>query len=515
MKKRVVSFIISSLLGVSAVHAFDYDSKTFLMPRAAGVNKAMEQSTWHDHVYTLYRNKAQLKSHFQITPFFQESINRNDIGKYFGIKGRNNFTVGKVPAAVGDPTPDLDSHLLIHDSADASTEKLAGTVTFRPYQQTYGARLDFVQMINSPINHLFFKASMPLVNVTNNMSMHIANDKKVTIQSKATDEATAATLETKTFSLSDFFTGNVSITAGNDQQSPLTKAKIDGKHSKFGIADLDLAIGYIPEHTSKRYVSLNIGLTIPTGNRVRGEHLFEAVCGNGHHVGLGAGLDAGLCAWKGEHGEVWIESGINYRYLFEATEARTIGVKDLIFGHYQLGGFVGQINKPLFPLANVLTRNLRVKPGSQIDSIVDLSFKTNQFIVDLGYNFYWKDKESLAIKDFNSGSIGVADPRYVQTSVPALGAPQSVPFVTPSTVNDAAGNPVPTITRVIQTSDLDIEAAKTPSQVTHKVFGGFGYKFNIAHDYPTTLALGASYEFSQDNAVLDQYAFWIKAAFSF
>ena len=97
-----------------------------------------------------------------------------------------------------------------------------------------------------------------------------------------------------------------------------------------------------------------------------------------------------------EKGKVCVDVGLNYRYLFEGTEKRPLSVtgfndrgqgtgnsgKELKLTHYALAGRVGQINKPFFPLANVLTRDLRVKPGSQLDGIINFSVQHKSVILD-------------------------------------------------------------------------------------------------------------------------------------
>lgn len=485
MKYVVLKSLLLALLSVSSTHAYQYSQKTFLMPRAVGVNKAMEHTTWHSHIYKNRCHDHNLYSHFQITPFYQHSMNRDEVGRYFGLNRcgvgckTNSFTIGD-GSLEGDQAPDIDGSRLI-----GGGEFLSGTVTFNPDQEIFGSRFDFFQYFNTPWKGLFFKASFPLVHVSNDMNMCISGDKAVTLAGHQ-------------FTLRDFFAGNVRVE--DDQtflRDPLTHAKICGRRSATGVADLDLALGYRYFHSEKRHVLFNVLVTIPTGNKVRGEYLFEPIYGNGQHAGLGVGIDGSMQMWQGKQGEVWFDAGVQYKYLFEGTERRTLGINGMPFGHYFLmsSEHIVGIAKPFFPGANELTRQLRVQPGSQFDALAHFSFKCCEFVADIGYNLYWKDKESVWVKCWPNNTFGII------ADIPATNSE----IIVADDFIDA---------KYVNTENLDVNAVRTPAQLTHKIHGGIAYRGNIYCRYPASIALGASYEFAEDNSALEQYAVWLKAGFS-
>ncbi len=53
---------------------------------------------------------------------------------------------------------------------------------------------------------------------------------------------------------------------------------------------------------------------------------------------------------------------------------------------------------------------LSVTPGSLVDSFVNFAYNYEGFHFDLGYNLFWKEKESVKIKDIwaNDGLYRVA-----------------------------------------------------------------------------------------------------------
>ncbi len=467
------------LSGLSA----DANRKTFLAPRATGVNLPMEYTTWHGHVYGKKCNPRNRTS-FQVTPFFQGSTNEGELGEYFGInKESNSFTIGS--------GLDVPHNYLIHNTGAGAGAK--GTVSFHPDQEAWGARLDFFQDINTPCAKFFLTASAPIVSIERDMDMRVADEVLFVRGSES-------------FSIKDFFNGAVESKTARNAQEALKKAKIGGHHSKTGLADIDVALGHKCIYKKNRHLFLNIGVTIPTGTKVRGDYLWAPVVGNGRHVGLGAGVDAGIQVWKSKRAKAKILFAADYRYLFEATEQRTIGLQDsgVPMAHYFLAQKVNApADTPLFPAANVLTQDVRVKPGSQIDAMIDFSFMCSKFTVDFGYNMFWKDQESVWVKNWSDNTYVIV-PASFDTSLVFSAADCSV-------LNLVHQDTRPTTAEEL----LDVDAATSPAQLTHKIFGGVGYTFNVCCNHPLSIGAGASYEFVSTNAALENYSFWIKAGVSF
>ncbi|MFH0898856.1 MAG: hypothetical protein V1855_04720, partial [bacterium] len=302
MKRLMLTLLALGLCGGTLFADTSHSKKTFLSPRAVGVNKAMEYTTWNNHIYTKWESEpTNIKSHIQVTPFYQASTDQDDIGRYFGIgNGSNTFKVGGEDAVIAK-TADIRVAYLIDGGGSGNA-----TVTFEPEQEVFGVRLDYFQCINRPIKGLFFKASTVVAHVQNDVNLKVTDEKKTNLSLKSG----------ALFGMADFFAGKVKVAAGDadgntDIQNPLTHAKIDGSQSETGIADIDLALGYKWLHDQKKYAYIHAGVTIPTGNKVRGEYLFEPLYGNGRHFGLGAGLDAGVEVWKGSKGKIRLDGSLN------------------------------------------------------------------------------------------------------------------------------------------------------------------------------------------------------------
>ncbi len=505
---------ISFFAGMAS--ATTYSGKTFLAPRAVGTNLPMELTTWHEYPYQkLEKRKGhKVRSHFELTPFYQASDNKEDLGKYFGIGNcKNCFVVGTENEFVAK-TADIAGVQLIHNLNLDQDHSVKGTVSFNPKQEIWGARFDYFQDIDHPLKGLFFKASMPIVYVENSMNMCISNQTNVEVGGK-------------TFSLNDFFAGNVEVTEAMDKenlQSPLCYAKIgcSGKESKFGLADINLALGYKIHQSDSAHAFLSAQVIIPTGPRPNGEYLWGPVIGNGKHFGLGARLDTAVQLWSNKNAAVRVLFDVDYRYLFESSENRTLGLKGcdnpFKFAHYYLVGKIGKSEQSLFPAANVLTQSIKVKPGSQFDILADLSFKSSGFVIDLGYNFFYKDEESCWSKCFcSSGCCGTAcettcGERCCSTG---CGWEDGVYALVANSYNTEGELADDDILMTLNSADLDVSTVQTPSQVTHKIFAGIGYDFDIAKRYPALFGIGGSYEFVSDNSALEGYSLWVKFGVSF
>jgi len=509
-------------------------NKTFMLPRSHGVNLAMEYTTWNELLQT--KDEDRFGAHFQITPFYMDSADDDDVGKYFGVANKHIFNLNSTAAT------DAIGSYMIHDGGvlltlagltgvaipAAQTNNVA-TLKLEPEQTAYGVRIDYYQDLKKLLKGLYFKATLPIVHVENDMQLDVTG---VNAGANALI-APAATAAVAKAQFENFFRGNTLAAAAGAAAGPisnialggvtfggaqaaLTHAKINGEQNETGVADIDLVLGYKVLDKEKYHLSLNLGLTIPTGTDPDGVWAFEPVVGNGEHWAFGGGFDFGAKLWEDEDQNLKLTAALNYRYLFESTEKRTIGIRNaagsLPWGHYYLIGTLGANRSvtTLLPAANVLTRDLDVEPGSQLDAIIDLAYNNGGLNVVLGYNLFWKDDEDVKLKAawYADGTYGIA--HIDQT----MGDAQ---LFNVTALSVAVGNPGGDIglNSALGTNiwAIDVDAAATPSQVTHKIYGGVGYIFKD-WEYPLGLNLSAHYEFAGDDGI-ENWGLWVKLMIAF
>jgi hypothetical protein len=474
--------------------------KSFFMPRPQSVNLAMEHTVWHHFLHT--QDLDDLKAHVQIAGFYQNSSDCDDVGNYFGIKNKHNV---KMHMAVATTDVDFNWHRIRF--IQNSTTDDSFTLTFEPEHMVYGVRFDYHHNF---LNEFYVKAAFPIVRVENDMRMKVT-DKRGIFASGGTNAN----------DVENYFKGALNAINPNNSNNKLANlayAKINGKQGATGIADVDLILGYNFCNELNYYFSLNVGVTVPTGNKSDGVWLFEPIVGNGFHWACGVGFDFGINLWEGDDQNFKLSVASNYRYLFENKQVRTLGLKNFgngtsdnernvhEFGHYRrlangpVGSHLESNYFVVYPAANILTRNVDVEPGSQLDAIVSLSYINGGFVFDLGYNFFWKDTECVTLKDdiFTYDSVGnlvsVLHENYVLTG-------------------DVLAEQYMVAGRFLTVDDIDPCSAATPSQMTHKVYAGIGYVFNSG-EYPVQLCLAGHYEFASDDGI-ENWGIWGKFGIGF
>jgi len=489
--KKMMKHLLAALLCVSASHATTHTNKTFLMPRAPLRDKAMELSTWHTQINK--KGDGLFGGSLQATGFYQSSTNQADTGRYFGAESATTTKDNTIEVVQAAAANDLFNTNIYHSAGNTSSDvAFAGTMRLNPRRDIWGVRFDYYQDFDKILNGLFFKASTVVAGV--HTSMHETLENSTPIASGDNAGKTVA----------DFFAGNLSQGLGVNQQAALAYAKIDKGHHTTDLADIDLNLGYNFVNKKNWHLGLAFTLMIPTGNTPRGEFVFEPVSGHGGSWAVGGILDSAFTLWKSDNKNknLSLSLAVDYRFLFENTQRRTLGLiqggEVTPHGQYFLMGKNGVSG--LFPAANITTRDVEVEPGSQVEAIAALAFNCCNWTFDIGYNLYYQDREAVKVKSWQEETYAVAHNDY-QAVVNNLPVAFSV-------TNDSV------LGTAVSITDLNTKGAETPSQLSHKLYGGIGYAFNHWSN-PLMFGLGGGFEWKDSNAILEQWSLWGKTGISF
>jgi hypothetical protein len=518
--RRFIHGLLIALLAFGSVSATIYTDKSYLKSRSNGMNLAMEKTTWHQQVALI--DKHKFGGTIQATGFYERSEDGNDLGKYFGTsnwlndnrEAENFITV--VPNDTGAPLPYnlTAADVLVYGfTPSAHQETLAQKITFAPHREAYGLVLDYHQKLDKLLKGLFFQVKLPIVHVKTSM------DWSSTCSAVSQKLSNGTTLNGTSVTLAQYLTGEVENTATNAHQAKLHKAKIHNGDSETGIADIDIKLGYNFLYKKDKQININVGFTIPTGNDPNGEFLFPAVVGNNHWA-LGGGADMFYQLWHDKKDKATLDFllAFNYRYLFSDTEHRTLGFKwpsgtnltaagwagkQAMYGFWELGARKG--DTVATPMANFLTRDVKVTPGNHFDGIAAFAFNYCGWSFDLGYNLFAKDKEHLHLKahDEDDTDSGWENDTYavIWDTWPTSNAFSSayVYYDTTDWINE---------------EQLTIDTCTNPSVLTHKIYGGIGYAFK-EWEYPLMFGLGGSWEFKHHNSSPETWALWGKIGLTF
>ncbi len=432
-------------------------------------------------------------SAFAITPSISFSENKNQLAKYFMFGNKSSLQVGR--------NTDIDNRYIKFN--ETASDKLAGTIKFKPNVKTYGIEIDYHQELPNLKKKLFLETSIPLIYTQTDIHLNV--------------DATSSTAGNKT--IEDYFHGEEMLTQnGFILQEPLIYGKIKSR-KKIGIADVNLALGY---HVIKKLLNLKFLTNFSTTSSPKGEYLFEPILGAGGVFGMGVSADG---FYKTSDNVTFIYD-LAYRYMFTDKQKRVLGLKDhngnkLNWGQYSL---VGKIDIPLvLPAANILRQAVNVTPGSQVEGLFMISCNHENFIAEVGYNFWFKQKEKvkrIGYWDDNAyGFVGTDYQSAITVLDPILQIPKNSFVLQYSNLNNTIGTMqsagATTAERgTITSNQLDIDAARHPSVFTNKLFFTLGYEWPQKKS-SLLLGGGISYEFRTSNNSLNETMIWLKSGWIF
>jgi hypothetical protein len=495
----------------------------------------MQLTRWHTHT----KDHSAFGGHIQMIPFFQQSTNGSKLGNYFSFANKRTLLVNKT-SDTATTTGDVFSYNFNLPS------EYVGTISFSPKREVYGMQFAYMIDLHRWLKHFYFVMSSPVVNVKHRTGF------KETITTAGTTTTHSGPQSVQAFLRGDRLT--------SDFAEPLKYGKIDGNQSESGMADTELKFGYIAYEKEKAKIAVNIGCTVPTGNRPEAVYMFEPIVGNGHHWALGGGFESTFGIWEGSNGEhqhIHLILSADYRYLLEADQTRTLELKGKNWGRYIRMRQADPRNTTrllagVIPGINAMTRKVKVTPGSQIEGVVSFCFKASKYWhFGLGYNLWARESESVKLKGSwtQQGQYGLlsSNSNYQEEGkVTAItgGLPQTVSQINftgvgTSTWAIALNDLFPKIIRpelattgissasTISTlalgnsttgtyiADSDVDKSGNPAAVSHKIFGNIDYTISPDGKYPFVVGLMGNYEFAQNNAALSQWEIGVKLGTAF
>jgi hypothetical protein len=311
------------------------------------------------------------------------------------------------------------------------------------------------------------------------------------------------------------------------------------------LADLQLRLGTDYVCTECCHAEGYLGIWIPTGNRPKGEFVFEPIVGQNFHVGIMTGGAMGYQMWAGDcDRELWLEFAINSIYSFKNTQTRSFDLKNRPWSRYMLA-FADQqaaTDGILTPGINIFTRQVRVSPRFQHNYTMALVYNQYSFQGEIGYNFWARQAEKVKLKDCwvegpaiaqlnidnelvldRNGKAGIDklsnignnnvglncalfnDLVCAEEDTACVFVGQCVCGAAVQEFNDA---------NRIKVTDLNLNSAAHPGAMSHTIYGALGYCWDEC-DWPMLVGVGGSYEFTGVNTALNRWLVWGKFSVSF
>jgi len=505
MKNMLRSLLVTAL-AISAAHVNAHTNKTFLNPRTQDVSLSSEQASFYDLMKTNHMDR--FGGNFQVTGYYSESTNKNDLGKYFAPKDASSFTA-QIGGALAAGAIDLGQ--MIHDaSAARGAAAQNNTISLQPVTRTYGVNFDYAQCLGKILDGLYLGVKLPVQKVENDMGLSVTGPQADAIKKYLAGNLSAATLAGAGVA-PGLLGGAGQVNDWNSSQAALSALKINGKQSVTGIADIDVTLGYNFIRNEDWKAGLGIDLGIPTGNNVDGKNLFEPVYGSAH---WSLGLNAHVCGtvWRGDNQKLSVHAKLAYAYGFKATEKRFVGTNEDLSQYVLVGKFGPDRRQQYQAQANsgitgLGTQDVDVTPGNMFRANVGASYHNGGLVFGLGYQPGWNDAESVSKKAtladntigtlFSGTAVGDNNPRVFGLANP------------PAVAADNGANGART-----GVNNADVTPDAQPSRLEHRIGANLGYTFK-EWEYPVSLALGGHYGFAGNNATAEQWAISLSAGIGF
>jgi hypothetical protein len=287
------------------------------------------------------------------------------------------------------------------------------------------------------------------------------------------------------------------------------------------------------------YLSGYAGMVFPTGNRPKGEYMFEAIVGNNHHFGLNGGMYGQLSFENFGHNNLWLGWSMEGEYLFQNTQKRSFDLKGRPWSRYMQvfqnegmrqaeiasGGAVPNAIITAFRTwgINSFTQDVKVHAGYNGSFNFNVNYIGDAWHTGLGFNTYIRQAESIKLKNpWILGPQIAGLPIYdktvygaATTIAGALDPLRSVGILgQPAEMFIGIGVNAGTVPVYVQESDLDLGSAAHPAVYSQTVYSTVGY-YRASDHYPQNFELGSSYEFGSCNTVLNRWTIWTKIQITF
>lgn len=467
MQRKYLCFSIASLLSTYA--AADYS--TFLRPRSVTFNQTFASALTHYHAYHDLVDIPWCS--LSVTPFYQKSLRKEKTASLFLPNNKACISIRE------DGTGDVGSLWL--GLISAPDTMFSSNICLNPRRTSYGAYLQARFNFDHFAPGLWMSLGGAYMKTKHTLGL---------CEFDLQNPGTIPGLATATQALN-----NPAWCFG--KMSPATLCKT-------GFDDLLVKLGYDWFFCKENHIGIYALGGIPTGKKSKARFLFEPLVGsNFGSVGMGVQGDyALLCA--GEQ-RLLLMGDAQYRYEFVADEIRSLDLCQQGRWSRFLQVVTPQALAFSQPGINFFTKAVRVKPRSTADLWLALHYACSDVHVELGYDFWYRQREKLALCSPALPEIGIYN-----FAVSCSGHHPSASRATISQAFDGSNSVLPdAVFTPVTTADLNRHSGASVRALSSTFFGGLSFNPTICS---TSLLLGVfgSYELSHSAGALEQWAVGVK-----
>jgi hypothetical protein len=478
--KRIYLLISFLPILISACCDNSCHSHSAFVPRDITSNNLLQHNLtlfwWYR---TIFKNHDAFIT-IQTSPFFQRSTNGSQIARFFLPYQQCNATVKE------DGTGDIGSLWL--NLIAQNGRSFDGSFTLNPQRTVIGnyinIRINWAPILNM---HLWSDIALAIIQSKNKIGLR-------TWQSKSAGTACNIT----------------NICQALNQENWKFNKFCPETQTKHGVDNIEFKIGYdwyFLQEDNVDHLSPYFTFAVPTGKAGSAECIFEPIVG-GTISAVGFGLIADHNFYADDIHELAILTDFKYLYGLPGYEERSFDLcKNGDWSRYLQ---VIKCDEPSnsMPGINIFTQEAKITIRSRIDWWIGLHYRHRNWDIEIGYDFWWQQKEKVSICEFPE------DYAIYDLAGDCMQHPTSASCaqICQSVINNAPTSDASCIT--LNINDLNIESGTMPRSLTNSIYTAFGHDGNL-WGLPTLIGAGASYEISTDNNALSNWCVWSKFGISY
>lgn len=444
-----------------------YPSSIFI-PRQLSYNPVLENALALNNA-----NNSSACLYASIKPVYTQSTGKK-FNTYFTINHQETLNIQENGSGDIDP---LWFQVISSDDTYYSSK-----LSFCPTRKTYGALL-FIEL-QLPY---YFSISLNTALVTAQNSMHMF-EKDIQHPGTAVYKTVSASYAAST----------------------RTYGKICGTHTKTGIDDIQLKILKNVIGTERCSWDVYVLAGIPTGKGAKSIYLFEPLVGSRHaQLGLGSYYTRRIHEYTCGH--LTFLSELKWRYGLCGTERRLYDLNE----NGQWSRYMLLVNQSdlytTFFASNKFALETKVTPRNSLDIFLALNACHNNWHAEIGYDFWYRNREKIALKENVEAKLGIADligiAALSPTSASTATISQSVSAGTNQMQHDASFV-------AIKNEDLNLNSGAAPESRSNTIYGSIGYTLQ-RKNHETHLGINVAYERGHKQNVPDNVFVWVNVDISY
>lgn len=455
----------------------DRHSHSYLKPRSITTNNVFQHNLglyWWYHDVLCEENCIWWA--MQVSPLYQRSTDPKAIAEYFFPHHKNEISIQE------NGNGDVGS-LWLNLIAE-NGQSFDSTISMKPVRSVAGVLFDFRFDFSTIICHSWLDVVFAVLHAKH--QLHFC-------QTPSEYPGTACDVTSAGQAL-------------NQESWCYGKFQSCASSTRKGVDDVQLKLGYDWFYCDTNHISPYIVGLIPTAGKSVPEFIFEPTIGT-DHPSIGVGVLGDYKLWIDDFKEFTLLTDFKYRYVLRATGTRSFDLcKNGDWSRYlQVVQECAPSNS--LPGINFLTQKAEIAPGSTIDWWLALHYQQNQVNVELGYDVWWRRKESIKLCCAFPSSVGIYDIAGDCTGNPVTA---SSARICQSVINNVPPSDATFVS--LTSADIDLDSGATPRAISNTLYLACAYN-GYLRDSVAFIGCGGSYEWGHQ--ALSNWAIWMRFAVAF